>query len=142
MQLSHSVEVNVTPAFAWNYRTDIVTWNDPPAKFTLGGPFENGARGTTLLPGQDRLYWHVRDVKPDESFVVEMQLDRATLRFEWRFEELPGSRTKLTQHIVLSGENAHAYAAQVEAGFGGNLADGMKRLASEMAAGYVGQASA
>jgi hypothetical protein len=142
LQLSHSVEVNVTPAFAWSYRTDIATWNDPPARFTLEGRFENGARGTTLLPGQDPLYWHIRDVKPGESFVVEMQLDRATLCFEWYFEELPGSRTKLTQQIVLSGENAHAYAAQVESGFGRNLADGMKRLASEMVSGYLAEASA
>jgi hypothetical protein len=56
------------------------------------------------------------------------------LTFEWRFDGLPGRRTKLTQHIVLSGENAGAYAEQVEAGFGTNLPDGMRRVAAEMAA--------
>jgi len=34
----------------------------------------------------------------------------------------------------LSGENAGAYAAQVEAGFGTNLPDGMRRVAAQMAA--------
>jgi hypothetical protein len=63
-----------------------------------------------------------------------MQLDQAMLAFEWRFDELPGCRTTLTQEIVLSGDNAPAYAAQVEAGFGSNLSAGMKRIAAEMAA--------
>jgi hypothetical protein len=134
LQLNYSVEADVSPAFAWRYRTDVATWNDPPARFTLDGPFESGSRGTTLLPGQEPLHWRIREVRPGESFVLEMQLDRATLSFEWRFDELPGERTKLTQHVVLSGENAGAYAAQVEAGFGANLPDGMRRIAAEMTA--------
>jgi hypothetical protein len=63
-----------------------------------------------------------------------MQLGQALLSFEWRFDELPGHRTKLTQEIVLSGDNAPTYAAQIEAGFGSNLPAGMKRIAMEMAA--------
>jgi hypothetical protein len=63
-----------------------------------------------------------------------MQLDQAMLAFKWRFDELPGHRTKLTQEIVLSGDNAPAYATQIEAGFGSNLPAGMKRIAVEMAA--------
>jgi hypothetical protein len=134
LHLSYSVEADVTPAFAWRFRTDVATWNDPPATFALDGPFATGSQGTTLLPGQQPLHWRVGEVKPAESFVLEMPLDRAMLTFEWRFDPLPGPRTKLTQHIVLSGDNAGAYAAHVEAGFGTNLADGMKRLAVEIAA--------
>ncbi len=63
-----------------------------------------------------------------------MQLDQAKLAFEWRFDELPANRTKLTQEIVLSGDNAPAYAAHVEAAFGANLSAGMDRIAAEMAA--------
>jgi len=46
----------------------------------------------------------------------------------------------MTQRIVLSGDNAAAYADQVKEGFGPTLADGMKRIATEMAnrAGSVG----
>lgn len=134
MQLEYSVEADVSPAFAWQYRTDVSTWNDPPAQFTLDGPFEVGGRGTTLLPGQDPLHWRIRELRHGESFVLEMQLDRATLAFEWRFDPVSQARTKLTQRIVLSGENAAAYAAQVEAGFAPNLQPGMKRLAAEMVA--------
>ena len=134
MHLEYSVEADVSPAFAWRFRTDIANWNDPPAEFAIDGPFEEGSCGTTRLPGQEPLHWRVAKVQPGESFVLVMQLDRATLAFEWRFDVLAERRTKLTQHIVLSGDNAKAYAAQVEAGFGPNLADGMRRIAAEMAA--------
>jgi hypothetical protein len=36
-QLEHSVEAEVSPAFAWNWRTNIKTWDDPPAQFQLDG---------------------------------------------------------------------------------------------------------
>ncbi len=78
--------------------------------------------------------WRITEVRPGTSFVIAMQLDGAMLTFEWRFDELPGHKTKLTQEIVLSADSAPAYAAQVEAGFGSNLSAGMKRIAAEMAA--------
>jgi hypothetical protein len=134
LQLEYSVEADVSPAFAWRFRTDVANWNDPPARFALDGPFEVGSCGTTLLPGQEPLHWRIREVVPGKSFVLELKLDRAELTFDWSFDDLPRGRTKLTQHIVLSGENAGAYAAQVEAGFGTNLPDGMRRVAAQMAA--------
>ncbi len=134
LHLKYSVEADVTPAFAWQFRTDVANWNDPPAQFTLEGPFEAGSRGTTLLPGQPPLHWQITEVKPGESFVTVLALDQATLAFVWRFEELPEHRTKLTQEILLSGDNAPAYVAQVEAAFGSNLSAGMNRIAAEMAA--------
>ena len=134
LQLAYSVEADVSPAFAWRFRTDVANWSDPPARFALEGPFEVGSCGTTLLPDQEPLHWRIRDVRPGRSFVLELQLDRAMLTFEWRFDDLPGDRTKLTQRIVLSGDNAGAYAEQVEVGFGPSLPDGMRRVATEMAA--------
>jgi hypothetical protein len=134
LQLEHSVEAEVSPQFAWKYRTDIATWNDPPAKFVLDGPFIAGSRGTTFLPGQPPLHWSIREVQPTTSFVLGMELDRATITFEWRFDALSGRRTRMTQKILLFGENSAAYAEQVKAGFGPGLADGMKRIAAEVAA--------
>ena len=134
LRLEHSVEADVSPAFAWTFRTDVANWSDPPATFVLEGPFVEGSRGTTLLPGQEPVRWRIREVLPGRSFVIEMPLDRATLCFEWRFEALADHRTKLTQRIVLSGSNAETYARQVETGFGPTLADGMNRMASDMVA--------
>ena len=134
LQLEYAVEAEVTPVFAWQFRTNVSNWNDPPAQFAFDGPFEAGARGTTLLPGQETLHWQIREVRHGESFVIEMPLDRATLTFEWRFDRISEVRTRLTQRIVLSGDNAGAYAEQVDAGLGRNLPDGMRRIAAEMAA--------
>jgi len=140
LQLEHSIETAVSLEFAWKYRTDIANWDDPPAKFVLDGPFIAGSRGTTLLPAQPALHWSIREVRPLSLFVLEMQLDGALLTFEWHFAELSAQRTMMTQRIVLSGDNAAAYADQVKEGFGPTLADGMKRIATEMAnrAGSVG----
>jgi hypothetical protein len=134
LQLEHSVEADVSPSFAWSFRTDIRNWNDPPATFALDGPFAAGARGTTVLPGQEPFHWCIREVQPGKSFLIEMQLDHATLCFLWCFDALSERRTKVTQRIELSGSNADAYARQVQASFESNLSDGMQRIAAEMVA--------
>jgi hypothetical protein len=131
-QLEESVEAEVSPSFAWSWRTDIKNWDDPPAQFQLDGPFASGSWGTTLLPGQDPLRWHIREVRPGSAFVIEMPLDRAVLSFEWFFDAVSNRRTRITQRIVLWGDNALAYANHVQASFGSTLPDGMKRIADAM----------
>lgn len=84
------------------------------------------------MPDQPPICWLIREVRFGESFTIEMEMDRATLSFEWRFDPLPENRTRLTQRIVLSGENAPAYVDQVNAGFGSTLADGLRRIAAEI----------
>ena len=131
-QLEHSVEAEVSPSFAWNWRTDIKTWDDPPAQFALDGPFASGSWGTTLMPGGESLRWQIRDVRPGASFIIELPLDGAVMSFEWLFDAVSDHRTRLTQRIVLWGANAQAYVTQVQASFGSTLADGMKRLADAL----------
>jgi hypothetical protein len=132
-QLEESVEVAVSPSFAWSWRTDIKNWDDPPAQFQLDGRFASGSWGTTLLPGQDPLRWQIRDVRPGTAFIIEIFLDRAVLSFEWLFDAVSNGRTRITQRIVLWGNNAPAYANQVQASFGSTLPAGMKRIADAMA---------
>ena len=132
-QLEESVEAEVSPSFAWSWRTDIKNWDDPPAQFQLDGTFASGSWGTTLLPGQLPLRWQIRDVQPGTSFVIDMPLDRAVLSFEWLFDAVSDRRTRVTQRIVLSGDNAAAYAEHVEASFGATLSAGMTRIADAMA---------
>ncbi len=132
--LEHSIEEDVSLAFAWRFRTDIATWNDPPATFLLDGPFAEGSRGTTLMPGQDPLPWWIRDVRTGRSFAIEMLLDRATLRFEWHLRAVSERRTTLTQRIILSGCNTATYRQQVEAEFSKSLGAGMERIAASMVA--------
>ena len=79
------------------------------------------------------MHWSIREVRPFTTFVLEMQVDKALLTFEWRFDALSEQRTRM-QKIVLSGDNAEAYVEQIEAGFRPSLAGSMRRIATEMAA--------
>jgi hypothetical protein len=141
-QVEHSVEAQVSPAFAWDWRTDVKNWDDPPAQFQLHGPFATGSWGTTRLPGQEPLRWQIRDVRPGRSFTIEMQLDRATLSFEWRFDAVSERQTRLWQRIELVGDNGAAYAPQVRAAFGSSLPDGMNRIAAALAVAAASTQSA
>jgi len=80
-EITHSVETNASPAFAWNYWTEVTNWDDPPAKFELDGPFACRSRGTTRLPGQEPLHWFIREVNPPHAATIEMQLQGATVSF-------------------------------------------------------------
>jgi hypothetical protein len=126
---AHSVDIDVPLSFAWKWRTDITNWDDPPAQFQLDGAFVRGAWGTTVLPGQQPLRWQIRDVQPGKSFIIEMPLDRAVLAFEWWFEAISERQTRITQRVVLSGDNAGAYAAHVRTSFESTLATGMNKIA-------------
>ena len=128
----HSVEADVGPEFAWNYWTDIRNWDDPPAQFNLDGPFSSGAKGTTLIPGQEPIHWVIEAVDPRKSARISTLLDRAIFAFEWRFEGLSDRRTKITQRIGVTGENAAAYK-DAQAAFSESLPAGMKRIAAAMA---------
>ncbi|HET7216691.1 MAG TPA: DinB family protein [Vicinamibacterales bacterium] len=130
--IEHALDADVSCAFAWHHRTDISTWNDPPAAFALDGPFAPGSHGTTIVPGQEPIRWWIREVRPERQFLIEIPLTGASVWIEWRFEAVSDHRTRMTQRIALSGENAAAYTEQVEKGFGATIASGMARLAKEL----------
>ena len=132
-QIDHSVETDASPDFAWRYLTNVRNWDDPPAQFSLDGPFAPGSEGTTLMPGRDPVKWHISDVQPGRSYSLETRLPDATLVFTWQFDAVSDRRTRLTQHIMLSGDSAAAYAPQIEASFGANLRAGMDRIAGTIA---------
>ena len=73
--------------------------------------------------------WQIRDVRPGAGFIIDVPLDGAVMSFEWLFDAVSEQRTRITQRIVLAGDNAAAYVNQVQAGFGSNLPDGMRRIA-------------
>jgi hypothetical protein len=97
----HSVQCNASRNFAWSYWTNIENWNDPPAKFELNGPFAVGSRLTTTMPDQT-LYSVIRSVEPECAATIEMQLPDGVISFHWTFEDLSGTRSRITQRLVLS----------------------------------------
>ncbi len=126
--LESSVDVNANASFVWAWRTDIRNWNDPPARFSLDGPFVSGSWGTTVFPDQQPRRWQLRDVRSPTSFVVDLPLDGALLSFEWLFTPLTPTRTKMTQRILLAGPKADAYEEGIRTGFGRQLEAGMERM--------------
>jgi hypothetical protein len=132
-ELTYSVETDASLAFAWNYWTNVANWDEPPAKFDLDGPFASGTHGTTHMPGQEPLRWLLRTVSPPNSAVIDFELERAVLSFEWRFDRLREGRTRLTQRVVLEGESAATFRPQVQSMFQSSLPDGMKKLARAIA---------
>ena len=133
-EMNHAVETEASQDFAWTYWTDVTNWDDPPARFELDGPFAAGSRGTTHVPGQEPLRWLIREVDPQNGATIELQLDGAVLSFEWRLAAISRERTLLSQRVLLQGENAATWRAQVEASFALTLPDGMKKLASAIGA--------
>jgi hypothetical protein len=136
-ETEHSVETTAASAFAWAYMSDVRNRDDPPAQFTLDGPFVSGGQGTTQMPGQLARHWKLREVTPMESYTIEFPLDSATMSFEWRFIGLPDGRTRLTQHISLEGENASAFVADVQQAFALSLEQEMKKIAMAIDKAYA-----
>jgi len=135
-EIAHSVETYATQAFAWEFMSNVANWADPPAHFRIDGPFVNGVRGTTQMPDRPLQQWQLADVTPMESYTIEFPLDHATLSFKWTFHPL-SDRTRLTQHIRLTGENAAEFVATVQKTFTSNLAPGMDRIAAAIDRAYA-----
>jgi hypothetical protein len=131
-QFQYSVETDASRCFAWRHWTNIANWKDPPVEFELDGPFAPGSKLTSRMPGQEPWHSVIREVHTETAASIEMLLAEAVLRFDWRFDELSGGRTRITQELTLDGENAAAYADQVSI-FEQTIPEGMKKLATVLA---------
>ena len=85
------------------------------------------------MPGQPPIQWLIREVNAPETAAIETSLNGATLTFEWRFHGVAQNRARLTQRIVLSGDNALAFVSQIQSMFGPTLSDGMSKIAAAIA---------
>lgn len=137
-QFEYSTDCRATRQFAWTYWTNISNWNDPPATIELDGPFASGSRLTTRIPGREPLHSVIRSVIAEREATIEMQLPGAVLSFHWRFDELfSGERTRLTQRLTLTGENAREFVEQVTV-FEQTVPEGMRRVAAAISAAAHG----
>jgi len=76
-EITHSVETNASPAFAWHYWTNIANWDDPPAEFELVrrtvrhrvAPGPRGCRGRSRYTGSSET------LLPPNAATIEMSLD-------------------------------------------------------------------
>jgi hypothetical protein len=132
-EFEHSVECGAPRGFCWEYWTDVAKWDDPPARFRVDGPFADGARITTELPGQT-LVSVIQDVEEGRAATIELGLPNAVFRFHWRFDDLDGSegkRTRISQRLELSGEDAGLFVEQAKV-MGETAPDGVRKLVGAM----------
>jgi hypothetical protein len=128
-----SVDVDVPASVAWAYMTDLRNWNDPPAAFALEGPFVEGTRGTTHMPGRPLAHWTIRHVEPARGSTIEGSfLEGTVCTIHWRFDPLSERTARLTQRIELVGENAAALVDEIRSLFEANMEPGMRRIARMM----------
>ena len=128
-----SVDVDVPVSSAWTFMTNVANWSDPPAEFSLDGPFVAGAHGTTRMPGQPPTSWIIRAVVDQCSYTIEVSVAAdAAVRFEWRFDPVSEQRTTLTQRVQLWGDGAAGLVDTIRAAFEPRLASGMQRVARMM----------
>ena len=77
---------------------------------------------------------------PGEAATIEMPVDGAALAFEWKFAGPAEGPTRLTQRVVLKGQEADTYLEQAKM-YGANLPDGMKKIAAAMTSAAARQAT-
>ena len=133
-QFQHSVEVGVSREAAWRFWTNVGNWLlDAAVEWVkLGGPFQPGSKGTTKTKDAQLVQWQIAEVSEGESALIEIPMPGATARFAWNLDELAEEKTRLTQLITLSGEQADVIMAQMTEGFEQNIREGMKKLSDEM----------
>jgi hypothetical protein len=124
----------IAPAARAEVRAWLGRFVGSEAEFALEGPFAAGTRGTTKMPGQLTNSWIIRDVDPGRAYTIEGSsfLENALLLVHWQFDSLLEDRTRLTQRLELSGENAARYADKIRSAFEPNLEPGMQRIARMM----------
>lgn len=129
-EFEHSLDCSAPRKFCWEYWTDVRKWDDPPARFRIDGPFADGARIRTELPGQTLLSV-VRDVEQGHAATIELGLPNAAFCFHWRFDDLEGTRTRIRQRLELSGEDAELFVDQAKV-MGQTAPDGVRKLVGAM----------
>jgi hypothetical protein len=136
----HEEETEASRDFAWRYWTDVANWDDPPARFELDGPFAVGSRGLTRLPDQEPIGWIFREVTPGEAATIEIPVDGAALAIEWKFAGPAEGPTRLTQRVVLTGQEADTYLEHTKR-YAANLPDGLKKITAAMTSAAARQAT-
>jgi hypothetical protein len=91
------------------------------------------------MPERPAISWTIREVDPGRGYTIGGGgfLENAQLQVRWRFDAVSDHKTKLTQRIELSGENAVSYIDGIRTAFEPNLEPGMGRIAGLMAQAWL-----
>jgi hypothetical protein len=89
-------------------------------------PSAAGSRGVTQSKSSGRIEWRIAEIQPGRA-VLEFPAPGALAIFMLTFEQLDG-RTRITQRVSLSGEQAHQYATSIGISLETGIPAGMFKL--------------
>lgn len=98
-------------------------------------PFAAGSRGVTQSKSSGRIEWRIAEIQPGRA-VLEFPAPGALAIFMLTFEQLDG-RTRITQRVSLSGEQAHQYATSIGISLETGIPAGMCKLCQAIEAAYT-----
>ena len=131
----HAIECSVSVQFAWNFWTNVRNWllDADVVSIEIHGAFAAGTNGVTHSKSSGKINWRIIEVVEPRKAVLEIPAPGAVARFVWTFEDIEG-KTRITQHVSLSGEQAAMYADTVGRGLQAGIPSGMLRLCEAMQA--------
>ena len=141
-QFEHSLECNADKSFVWSFWTEVSNWERIEGEavewIKLDGPFENGAKGETKMPGHNPQYWEVTQVVTESTATIKMPLEEAVFYNKIALESLSPERTRITQIMSLEGPNASAFAPGMQM-FEENAPHGLAKMVKAIESAYAGK---
>jgi hypothetical protein len=147
-EYEHSIETTATPEALWARWTDVPTWpgwNADIEKIEIDGPFAVGAQITMTPRGSDPVLLRLTDVRTNDQFTDEAELDGITVRTTHRLDRLPTtpdpdqpdadaptaptSRTRITYRTQITGPAVHELGPQIGPAITADFPDTMAALA-------------
>ena len=139
-QFEHSREIHAERLFVWSFWTDVTNWEKIEGKavewIKLHGPFAEGVKGETKMPGMDPHYWWVREIMPGYSATIEMPLDGAIFYNRIVLASLSPDRTLMTQTMSLAGDKAEGFVPGMKV-FEENAPQALAKMAQAMEEAYT-----
>ncbi len=146
-EYERTIETTATPDALWARWADVASWpewNADIEKVEINGPFAVGTRITMTPRGADPVQLRIADVRPNELFVDEAELDGVVVRTLHLVEPLnsptdsasPTPRTRITYRTRITGPAAPEIAPRLGPAITNDFPETMAALAR--AAGATG----
>ena len=138
-EYEHSIETTATAEALWARLADVANWpewNADIEKVEIDGPFAVGGQITMTPHGGDPVRLRLTDVRVNELFVDEAELDGVIVRTMHHLQPLAttdtttnNTRTRITYRTQITGPAADELAPQLGPAITGDFPETMAALA-------------
>lgn len=135
-EYEHTIETTATADALWARLADVATWpewNADIEKVEINGPFAVGTQITMTPRGADPVQLRIADVRPNELFIDEAELDGVIVRTMHVLEPVatptPIPSTRITYRTQITGPAAPEVAPHLGPAITGDFPETMAALA-------------